>query len=379
MEHLLTGGKTLEAYPEHHRLVRGDGGGVAGERKFARRHRATIGTIASDGMVTVRYLNGRRIGSVEENFVAKLRPGEVFLFAGKTLEYVRLNAMEVYVRPGRKKRSQVPHYAGGRMPLSNQLAKAVRRELDAISRGSIQHPEVAEMKSVLEVQAAMSAIPRMDECLVELCQSKAGWHCFIFPLEGRRVHDGLASLFAYRLAKLQPATFAVARNDYGLELLSPSPFPYAEAIPERGACPLFSTESLLQDTMESINLSELARRQFRGIARVAGLVFDGYPSARKSPRQLQSSSGLIYDVFMRFDPDNLLLQQAQEEVLREQFEQERLATTLERLQKSHRVVREVDRPTPFSMPLVADRNQVELSSETKIQRLQRMKERWKRA
>ncbi|MDP0500661.1 MAG: ligase-associated DNA damage response DEXH box helicase [Verrucomicrobiota bacterium JB022] len=373
LDHLTTGGRTLMAYPEHHRLTRLDDGTYIATAKLARMHRAMIGTITSDGMVTVRFSHGGTIGQVEEGFVAKMRKGDVFLFAGRLLQYVRFRDLVLQVTLAKRRRTYVPHYAGGRMPLSNELSAALRRELDAAARGELQSEELQRLAPIFATQQEMSGLPRAHEILVETCHTREGDHAFIFPFEGRRVHTGLAALLAYRLSQLTPATFTYAANDYGFELLCPSGFPFGEWLqtPDR-LLRLLSRRHLLRDTLESINLAELARRQFRTIARVAGLVFEGYPTQRKSLRQLQASSGLIYDVFARFDPANLLLQQAQREVLEEQFEQARLEATLRRLQRSTLLWREVKRPTPFSTPLIADRLTAELSTEDLGARLARL-------
>ncbi|KAF0094670.1 MAG: ATP-dependent helicase Lhr and Lhr-like helicase [Puniceicoccaceae bacterium 5H] len=373
LDHLSTGGKTLMAYPEHHRLTRLDDGHYVSTAKLARRHRAMIGTITSEGMVTVRFVHGATIGQVEEGFVARLRRGDVFLFAGRLLKYERFRDLVLQVSRAKRKHTYVPHYAGGRMPLSNELSAALRRELDAAAQGDLHSEELQRMAPVLQTQQQISALPRANEILVETCHTREGDHAFIFPFEGRRVHTGLAALLAYRLSQLHPVTFTYAANDYGFELLCPGGFDFGRWLQDPPALVrLLTRRHLLRDTLESINLAELARRQFRTIARVAGLVFEGYPSQRKSMKQLQASSGLIYDVFARFDPDNLLLQQAQREVLEEQFEQARLEATLRRLQRSHLLWREVKRPTPLSTPLIADRLTAELSTEDLGARLARL-------
>jgi ATP-dependent helicase Lhr and Lhr-like helicase len=229
-------------------------------------------------------------------------------------------------------------------------------------------------RPVLEAQARLSRLPSRDACLAELCHTREGHHLFLYPFEGRLVHEGLAALLALRLTRLQKATFSLAVNDYGLELLTPSPFPFEEAL--RPA--LFTRERLVEDILESVNLGELARRQFRDVARVAGLVLPGLPGARKSTRQVQASSSLLYDVFLKYDPDNLLLVQARREVLEQQFEQGRLGRTLERLEHSPLERVHVRRPTPLGFPLVVERISASMSNESLLERVERLKERWTR-
>lgn len=374
LDHLSTGGTTLRAYPEYHRLEATEAGWTARDPQHqGRRHRAMIGTIAAEGMVTVRFRSGARIGQVEEWFVSQLKPGDHFVLAGKRLEYLRFHDMVVEVRPSKGRRGVIASYAGGRLPLTNQLAHALRREFDRAAERRWDSPELKALRPLLEVQAELSAVPRAEDLLVEMGETDEGFHCFVFPFAGRLVNDGLSALLGYRMARECPATFTVTRNDYGFELFSPEPFPWERWFCDEARTAFFSLENLAVDTLAAINVSEMAKRQFRAIARIAGLVFEGYPHQRKTARQLQTSAELLFEVFSRFDPENRLLQQAQREVLEEQFEQARLESTLRRMQAARLVVRRVARPTPLGMPLVVDRLSAEVSTETVGARVDRLR------
>ena len=316
----------------------------------------------------VQYLRGRTLGTVEENFVARLRPGDVFTFAGRTLEFVRVRGMAAYVRKTTQKSSNVPHWSGARMPISPQLAAWIRLKLDEARQGIFLGPEMAAVRPILELQARWSRLPAPDELLIERVETREGHHLFFYPIEGRLVHEGLAALFAYRLAQLGPISFTLAANDYGLELLSGDRAPLEEAL-EAG---LLSPSHLLHDIPASLNAAELARRQFREIARVAGLIFTGFPGVPRSVKQLQASSELLYDVFTRYDPDNLLVTQAHREVLERQLEQSRLGRALDRIAGGRTTVVEVERPTPLAFPLLVDRAREQLTSEKLADRIKRM-------
>jgi ATP-dependent helicase Lhr and Lhr-like helicase len=250
----------------------------------------------------------------------------------------------------------------------------VRRTFQTAREGHLDSAELRAARPVLEAQARLSRLPGEDSCLAELCHTREGYHLFLYPFEGRLVHEGLAALLALRLTRLQKATFSLSVNDYGMELLTPSAFPFEEAL--RPA--LFTRERLVEDILESVNLGELARRQFRDVARVAGLVLPGLPGARKSTRQIQSSAGLLYDVFARYEPDHLLLLQARREVLEQHFEQVRLVSTLERLERTPLEFIHVPRPTPLGFPLVVERIGATLSNESLADRVERMKAKWLR-
>jgi len=362
------GGDTLQAYPEYARLVLQDDRYTVRDAQVARRHVLNIGTIVSDAAIAVRFLTGGRIGTVEESFIARLTPGDVFLFSGRALEFVRVRDLVAWVRKAKSMAHAIPRWAGARMPLSTELAAAVRDTLESARLGVYNTPELESVRPLLELQAERSVIPRPDELLIERCETRDGFHLFIYPFEGRLVHEGLAALFAYRIAQLAPITFTFACNDYGFDLMSPELAPLEEAI-ESG---LLAPAHLLHDITQSLNAAELARRQFREIARVAGLIFSGFPGQQKSMKQVQASSGLLFDVFTRFDPDNLLLHQAQREVLERQLEASRIGRVLTRLSASAVRVIDVERPTPLAFPLLVDRTREKLSTEKLADRVRRM-------
>jgi ATP-dependent Lhr-like helicase len=368
LDFVTRGGDALKAYPEYARVQRDGDRYVVTDRRVALRHVLNIGTIVSDASIDIRYMTGGRLGSVEEGFISRLSPGDRFIFAGKALEFVRVRELTAWVRRAKGMSGMIPRWAGARMALSTELSHAVRQKLEEARQGTFTGREMLSVKPVLTTQADRSVIPRPDELLIERCETREGHHMFVYPFEGRLVHEGLSALFAYRIAQLTPISFTFSCNDYGFHLLSPDPAPLEEAL-EAG---LLSSAHLLHDITHSLNAAELARRQFREIARVAGLVFGGFPGQNKSLKQVQASSGLLYDVFVKYDPDNLLVHQAHREVLERQLEASRLARVLQRLATSDVRVVEVERPTPLAFPLLVDISRAKLSSEKLIDRVRRM-------
>jgi ATP-dependent helicase Lhr and Lhr-like helicase len=363
-----SGGESLRAYEEYQRITPFRGTYVGTTDDVARRHRMSIGTIVSEANVTIKYLKGKRLGTVEESFVARLSKGDQFFFAGKTLEFIRMRDMVAYVKRAATAEGPVPKWTGPRMPLSAELSASLRTLIDAIERGEAEEEEAEALERLLALQKRWSTLPRSDQLLIERAESREGHHIFLFPFEGRLVHEGLAALFALRMSRLRPTTFSMAYNDYAIELLSEEEAPLAAAI-DAG---LFDTAGLIQDIEAGLNEVEMMRRHFREIARVAGLVFQGYPGRGKTQRQLQVSSGLLFDVFRRHDPKNLLLRQAREEVLSRQLEATRLTVALERLQRADLLIVDVPRFTPFAFPVVVDRLRERLSSEKLADRVRRM-------
>jgi len=372
-----TGGESLRAYEEYQRIAPYDGDlekyrgmYVGTSDELARRHRMMIGTIVSDSSVEVVYKNGYTLGQIEESFISRLDRGDTFQFAGKTLTFLRLDDMEAVVKKGGDTDGVVPRWLGGRLPLSNQLSDGIRRRLVQAADGAFDGPEMQQLRPVLELQADWSMIPTREDFLVERARTEDGHHLFLYPFAGRPVHQGLASLLAYRMAERTPISFTMSYNDYGFELLSPDPIPLNEALADG----LFESDDLAVEIEESLNETEMARRQFREIARVAGLVFTGFPGNPKSLREIQASAGLIYDVLETYEPDHPLRRQARREVRERQLEEDRLRAALARIRDATLHVVDVPRLTPLAFPIYVDRLRQGLSSESLTRRVRRMQE-----
>jgi len=363
------GGESLTAYPEYHR-IRQDDEGIwrVPDRGIARRHRLSVGTIVSDASMQVKWLSGGTLGTIEEGFIARLRRGDHFYFAGRLLEFVRVQDMAAYVRKASGRKGTVPAWMGSKLALTTEMGDAVLEMMQLAARGEYPHAELEAARPMLQTQARLSRIPTPDAVLVETYRSREGQHVYVHPFAGRHVHLGLANLLAWRLARDRPNTFSLSVNDYGFELVSAEPFDLAPLQDKS----VFTTDGLLQDVLASLNSSELAQRRFREIARVAGLVFTGYPGQPKSLRQLQASSGLFYEVFRKYDRGNLLLTQAEQEVLSQELEISRLRATLERIQSRRIELVELRHPSPMSLPLMVERFRDQLSTESLSARLDRI-------
>lgn len=372
VDFISTGGHALKAYPEYQKVRRGDDGRFRLEdKRLAMQHRLSIGTIVSEASLTVQYLKGAKLGTIEEGFLARLTPGDRFIFAGNPVELVQVRDSTVWVRRAKASADlRSPRWMGGRMPLSSELADAICGRLHEAAEGAFRGPEMRALRPLLDLQAEWSRIPRRNELLIERIKSRDGYHLYIYPFAGRLVHEGLGAVLAYRLSRLMPITFSIAVNDYGLELLSPTDSPLAEAI-KNG---LFDSVGLGQDIAACMNSVEMAKREFREVASIAGLIFKGLPGRRKSARQLQASSGLLFDVFSEYDPGNLLLRQARYDVLERQLELTRLVHTLDDITASTVMVHDLPRFSPLCFPLMVERWRERLSSEKLADRIARMQQ-----
>jgi ATP-dependent Lhr-like helicase len=368
LDFVVHGGSSLQAYPEYHRVVLHERRYRVTSRGIALRHRLQVGTIVADASMQVKWLGGGTLGTVEESFIARLKKGDCFVFGGRVLEYVRTQDMAAYVRKAAGKRGIVPAWSGGRMPLSSELADATLRVLDGCAQGDWLEPELMSAQPMLQAQLRLSKLPTPKTLLVERLRSREGHHLFIYPFAGRLVHLGLASLLAWRLSQAAPNSFSLSVNDYGFELLAAD----EPALDRLHSRLLFDEAELLHDVLASLNSGELAQRRFREIARVAGLVFSGYPGAPKSTRQLQASSSLFFEVFRKYDPGNRLLGQAEAEVLSQELQIARLRAALKRMRKLRLDFVELAVPSPFSLPLMVERFREQLTTEKLADRLARI-------
>jgi ATP-dependent Lhr-like helicase len=375
LDFVARGGQSLTVYPEYRRVLPDEEGVYrVPDVGIGRRHRMGIGTIVSDSSMQVKYMSGGRIGSVEESFISRLKQGDHFLFGGRILEFIRVHEMTAFVKRATGSRGAVTRWMGAKMPMSSELAHAALEQLRLAALGRFEGPEMEALRPLLEIQQRWSALPTSDTLAIESMKSREGYHLFMYPFAGRSVHMGLASLFAYRIGRIEPITFSIAINDYGFELLAPEPVDWARVF--AGATgrevDLFDTDRLLEDVLDSLNATQLSQQRFREVARIAGLVFQGYPGQPKSTRQVQASSSLFFEVFRKHDAGNLLLTQAQREVLEQELELTRLRDTLTELHGRAVAFREVRRATPFAFGLMVERFREKVSTEKLSDRVARM-------
>ena len=367
---MVLGSQSLRSYDEYRKVeVEEDGRFKVNNKGIAMRHRFQMGTIVGDANLSVHYQSGGYIGSIEEWFVSGLNPGDVFTFAGRNLEFIRLRGMKVQVRNSKKRTSKVPSWMGGRLTLSAQMSQLLREELySARLSKAEQSPEIQALDPVFEQQRKESIIPSTDHFLMEYFETREGHHHLFYPFEGRFVHEALASLLAYRISLMRPVSFSLAFNDYGFELLSDQPVDLQEIIDNN----LLTTDHMLEDLQNSLNSTEMARRKFRDIAVISGLVFTGYPEKGIKMKHLQSSSQLLFDVFKDYEADNLLYTQAYRETFEHQLEEGRLRLALKRIGRQELVIRNCSQATPFSFPIITDRLREKMSSEKLADRIRKM-------
>ncbi len=365
---ITIGGQTLEAYDEFHKVIIENNIYKVIDKGVALRHRLSMGTIVSGGMMQVKFYSGKRLGSIEEYFISRLNVGDVFWFAGKNLEIHSIKNMDVLVKKSTAKNGIIPSWMGGRMNLSSQLSEGIREQIDLYTKGLTTHYEMESLIPLLQIQAENSHVPNKQELLIEQLETKDGFHIFIYPLEGRYVHEGMAAIMSHRIGLLKPISFSIAMNDFGFELLSDTKVDMNEVLDNN----LFSDEHLYDDSIQSMNATEMAKRKFRDIASIAGLIFNGFPGKAAKTKHVQANSQLFFKVFETYEKENLLLKQAYQEVMDFQLEIERMQMAFKRIQTQKIVVKELDRPSPFCFPMLVERLREKFSNESMEDRIQKM-------
>lgn len=377
---ITSGGNALQQYNEFKKVEIENGVYRIKSRRVAMRHRMHIGTIVSDAMLKVKFMSGGYVGMIEEGFISRLEAGDAFTLAGRQLELVMIKDMTVLVKKSNVKKSVIPSWMGGRLPLSASLGKVLREkfnEAEKLVRNKklATDPELLALRPLFQLQSQLSHVPRSNELLIEQIETKDGFHLFVYPFEGRLVHEAMAAVLGYRVSKIRPITFSIAMNDYGFELLSDQPIP----VDDSNVYELFSSDNLLDDIHRSVNATEMAKRKFRDVAVIGGLIFQGYPGEHKKARHLQASAGLLFNVFNEYEPGNVLLRQSYQEVFDQQMQELRLRDMLDRIQRSKIVVTYPQRLTPFCFPIKVDSMRENLTSEKledRVRRMQQQLEKW---
>ena len=337
---IATGGYSLKAYDRFQRLARDpDGRWRLTRPTIAQQHRMNAGVIVEQPLLTVRFRNGRRLGTIEEGYASTLTPGDHFYFSGLSLEVEQFKDADIIVRAS-SRAARIVTYGGQRMSMSTHLANRVRHML-ADRNGWHRFPD--DVSEWLDVQSQRSRIPEPNELLVETFEHQGQHYMVAYSFEGWNAHQSLGMLITRRMesAGLKPMGFVA--NDYGLACYGLEPI----TDPKR----LFSPDILEREFVDWVENSYLLKTAFREVAVIGGLVERHHPGKRKSGRQVSFSTDLIYDVLRRYEPQHLLLRAAWEDARARMTELGRLVRLVDRASATMIHV-EAERITPMAVPLM---------------------------
>jgi len=337
---IATGGYALKAYDRFRRLVREpDGQWRITRPAVALQHRLNAGVIVEQPLLTVRFRNGRKLGTIEEGYASTLAPGDHFYFSGLSLEVEQFKDTDIIVHAS-SKQARIVTYGGQRMSMSTHLANRVRHMLADRHEWRRFPDDVSEW---LEVQERRSTIPEPNQLLIETFPHEAVHYIVAYSFEGWNAHQSLGMLITRRMesAGLKPLGFVA--NDYGLACYSLEPV--------RDPKPLFSADILEREFIEWVENSYLLRTAFREVAVIGGIVERQHPGKRKTGRQVSFSTDLIYDVLRRYEPAHLLLRAAWDDARARMTELGRLVRLVDRAAATMLHV-ETERITPMAVPLM---------------------------
>jgi len=343
LDFVATGGYALKAYERFHKLAPGrDGLYRIAHRSVALQWRLNAGTIVETQTLSVRMRGAGTLGKIEEYFVQSLVAGDTFIFAGRVLAFLGIKASVVEVAPAQATEPKVPAYAGGRLPLTTNLAERIRVMIADPSAWSLCPDSVQQW---LSIQRWKSSLPSPDQLLVDTFPRGKKQFCVIYGFEGRNAHQTLGMLLTRRMerAGLKPIGFVA--TDYALALWS------LEAV--ESPHDLLSADMLGDDLEEWMQESAMMKRSFRTVATIAGLLEKRHPGAEKTGRQMTVNSDLIYDVLLRHQPDHILMRATRDDAARGLTDIRRLADLLARFDGKIDF-RQLDRVSPMAMPLMLE-------------------------
>ena len=341
---LTTGGYALKAYEKFHKLQPGqDGLYRMASRGVATQWRLNSGVIVETQTMKVDQRGVGRLGEIEEYFVNSLVPGDSFMFAGRILRFQGIRkAGIVDVVATTDTEPKVPAYAGGRLPLTSNLADRIR-DMMGQSDGWAHFP--LALRQWLSTQSRKSSLPDSDSLLVETFPRGGKFYMVIYGFEGRNAHQTLGMLVTRRMERLGLKPIGFVATDYAIAVWSLK----RVDIPDQ----LLSADMMGDDLEEWMLESSMLKRAFRVVATIAGLLEKRLPGASKTGRQMTINSDLIYDVLLRHQPDHMLIRATRQEAARGLTDIRRLSDMLTRF--SGRIkARHLNRVSPLALPLMLE-------------------------
>ena len=343
LDFVATGGYALSHYEQFQRLVKGiDGLWRITSPQVAQRWRMNIGTIVETVTVKVRLKSGPVLGEIEEYFVQSLVSGDHFIFAGRMLEYVGMKGNMVQAIVSTAKEPKVPAYAGGRLPLSQNLADHVRA---LIHDEDVMRQLPDDVRFWLSLQKQRSGLPSSERLLVESFKRGQKYYLVAYCFEGRNAHQTLGMLLTRRMERLGFGPLGFVATDYAVAIWSVHPV----TSPDH----LFQADLLGDDLEEWMAESTMLKRSFRQVATIAGLIEKRLPGHEKTGKQMTVNSDLIYDVLRRHQPDHLLLRATAQDAARGLTDIHRLSLMLQRFEGKIDFW-QLDRISPLAVPLMLE-------------------------
>lgn len=330
--------------------------------RTARDYYQNIGTIAADEMIQVK-LKRRNLGTVEESFMKRLRPGDVFVLNGRCVRLVDTHLLTARVVEAKSSLPTVPRWNAAKMPLASGLANEVARLRTALAEKLSASPDGASEAQAwlmhaydlsrgnaealvrhFQLQAKVSVIPTTEAFLVERFAERDLRHYFFHSLLGRSANDALSRIIAQRVQAAKGGNALVTIDDYGF-MLTLLEFQEMNEAEWRS---LFRPENADVDLRAALEEAPLVKWQFRVSAQTGLMVPRRVRGAERGGRALQWSSEVIFDVLRRHEPDHPLLAEAYAEATLRFLDTPAAIAFLERVSAMPWRIVTLDRVSPFS-------------------------------
>jgi len=341
---LTTGGYALRAYEKFHKLKPGkDGRYRIASRQVALQWRLNAGTIVETQTLKVDLRGVGRLGEIEEYFINALTLGDSFMFAGRILRFQGIKrGGSVDVITASDPEPKVPAYAGGRLPLTSNLADRIRTMLgdDKIWAGF-----PGNLQQWVEMQRRKSIVPDADTLLVETFPRGGRYYLVIYGFEGRNAHQTLGMLLTRRMERHQLKPIGFVATDYAIAIWS------LKRVDDPDM--LLSPDIMGDDLEEWMLESTMLKRAFRVVATIAGVLEKRLPGLKKTGRQMTINSDLIYDVLLRHQPDHILIRATRQEAARGLTDIRRLSDLLTRFSGLLKI-KHLTRVSPLALPLMLE-------------------------
>lgn len=342
---VANGGYSLRAYDRFQRITQDNKGVWTASPSAIKRHRMNTGTIVEYETLRVslqrrRSPFGRDLGLIEEYFIQGLTPGDTFIFAGQLLRYKATRDDTVEVEQATGDQPKIPSFKGGRLPLSPSFAAHVQDLMSDPSHWADLPPVIGEW---LSLQHERSSLPDKNSLLVESFKHQ-GLHYFVcYSFAGRNANQTLGLLLSQQMEASALLPLGFVANDYAVAFWGLAPIVKPQQL---------MTEAFSQpNTAQWIEGSQMAKRAFRDIAVISGLVERRHPGKKKTGRQVTMSTDLIYDVLRHHEPDHVLLSATRQEVLGKLTDIDRLRDIIEAKPLKHRALARI---SPLAVPLILE-------------------------
>jgi len=345
-----------------------------------------IGTIPDESFITVK-VGDQTIGTLDEGFLERLKPGDVFVLGGETYMFKYARGMVAQVTASVNRPPTVPSWVSEMLPLSfdlaNEVGKFRRLMLEKFNAHETRPDIVAFLNTYLYVDenAAQSIyeyfkeqyeyckkFPNDKTILVEYFNDGIDKKIIFHSLFGRRVNDCLSRAVAYVIAKTEHQDVEVGMNDNGFFISGDKK---TKAIL---ALKLLKPDKLRMVLDAAIANSEVFKRRFRHCATRSLMILRNYRGQQKRVGRQQVSSVILLSTLLRIDPQFSILKEARREVLEDVMDIENTKKVVKGIEDNtiKLVEFETKIPSPFAFNIALQGHLDVMKIEDKHEFLRRM-------